>query len=206
MTHPLSEYVNIFITLIAIVDPLGVIPIFITLTQTKTRQYQNKTAWISAVTVAIVLIASVLIGETLLNFFGISIASFRVAGGLLLLLMGINMLHARQVFSSYNSDNTMDENIAVVPLAIPLLSGPGAISTMTIFAHRDLQWNHLTILIGISLMVAIITWGVLFLAQKIGGVLGKTGLNITVRLMGLLLSAAAVQFMADGITQFFCLK
>jgi multiple antibiotic resistance protein len=207
MPHPLSEYINIFITLLAIVDPMGAIPIFISLTQHAHNSDEKNTAWICAVTVGLVLICSALFGETFLHFFGISIASFRVAGGILLLLMGINMLHARQNYGTYDTDENgrrrERESIAVVPLAIPLLSGPGAISTMTIYAHRDLSWGHSMWLIGISLSVALLTGIMLLLAQPIGKALGKTGLSIAVRLMGLLLSAAAVQFIAEGLSQLF---
>lgn len=205
--HQASEYVNIFVTLLAIVDPMGAIPIFISLTASDSDVSQRTTAWISALTVALVLVGSALFGEMLLRFFGISIASFRVAGGLLLLLIGINMLHARQNnYAGYRNGEKppLDrENIAVVPLAVPLLSGPGAISSMTIFAHRDLSWEHTTVLIGIGLVVALLTGWMLRLAQPIGRLLGKTGVSIAVRLMGLLLSAAGVQFITEGLLQLF---
>jgi multiple antibiotic resistance protein len=205
--HTLTEYVNIFVTLLAIVDPMGAIPVFISLTASDSDASKKSTAWISALTVALVLVGSALFGEILLRFFGISIASFRVAGGLLLLLIGINMLHARQnSYAGYRAAGDAEadhESVAVVPLAVPLLSGPGAISSMTLFAHRDLSWQHTGILIGISLAVALLTGWMLRLAQPIGRLLGKTGVNIGVRLMGLLLSAAGVQFITEGLLQLF---
>jgi multiple antibiotic resistance protein len=205
--HTFNEYINIFATLLAIVDPMGAIPIFISLTASDSDASKKSTAWISAGTVALVLVGSALFGEILLRFFGISIASFRVAGGLLLLLIGINMLQARQ--SNYAGYRTGEqeacdhENVAVVPLAVPLLSGPGAISSMTIYAHRDLSWQHTAVLVGIGLAVALLTGLLLRLAQPIGRLLGKTGVSIAVRLMGLLLSAAGVQFITEGFLQLF---
>jgi multiple antibiotic resistance protein len=206
--HPANEYINIFVTLLAIVDPMGAIPIFISLTANDSEQSQKSTAWISAATVALVLVGSALFGEILLKFFGISISSFRVAGGLLLLLIGINMLHARQnSYAGYRQGDKTPacerENIAVVPLAVPLLSGPGAISSMTIYAHRDLSWHHTAMLVGIGLAVALLTGWMLRLAQPIGRMLGKTGVSIAIRLMGLLLSAAGVQFITEGLLQLF---
>jgi len=205
--HDLREYINIFVILLAIVDPLGVVPVFISLTAGQAEKSQRLTAWVTALAVGLVLILSAVIGEALLGFFGISIASFRIAGGILLLLMGISMLHAQQSFSVHRPEEAAEaaekDNVAIIPLAIPLLSGPGAISSMTIFSHHNRTWTHIAILIGISVLLAAITGFTLRMAQPIRRTLGKTGMNIAIRLMGLLLSAAAVQFIADGMIQLF---
>lgn len=205
--HSIREYVNIFVTLVAIVDPLGAVPIFVSLTSDQSPQARRWTAWITAFTVALVLIGSAWFGGYLLGFFGISISSFRIAGGILLLMMGISMLHAQSNYGVRRPGEAAQEpekdSIAVIPLAIPLLSGPGAISSMTIFSYRDRTWTHLAVLTGISILVAGVTGATLRLSQPISRMLGKTGVNVAVRLMGLLLSAVAVQFIADGMIQLF---
>jgi multiple antibiotic resistance protein len=206
MMLPITDYTNAFVILLAIVDPIGAVPIFIGMSAGKSSAVARRMAYVSAVTVGAVLVGAALFGETLLKFFGISMASFRVAGGLLLLLVGISMLHARKgtgLEDPAAKTRTTNDEMAVVPLAIPLLSGPGAISTMTIYAHRSAAWQHTAILIFISLLLALITWLLLRLAQPIGRYLGKIGMNIAVRLMGLLLSAAAVQFISEGLAQLF---
>lgn len=205
--HTVGEYINIFVTLLAIIDPLVAVPVFLELTRGDTPRERIATGWTTAAAVGVVLAASALFGEILLSFFGISIASFRIAGGLLLLLMGIAMLHAQPSSSTHHPDEVLEakdrENVAVIPLAIPLLSGPGAISSMTIYSHHGRSVEHLAVLAGISVGLALITGLVLRLAVPICRGLGKTGVNITKRLMGLLLSAAAVQFIADGLIQLF---
>lgn len=202
-----SEYINMFVTLLAIVDPWGAVPVFIGIAHKQSAREQKRLALLAAFTVGMVLIGSALLGERLLLFFGISIDSFRVAGGLLLLLIGINMLHSQKGYGQPLAQKHVcledKEEMAVVPLAIPLLSGPGAISSMTIYAHNHAQWTHLGMLIVISLLVALVTWITLWMAQPIGKMLGKAGMSITIRLMGLLLSAAAVQFIANGLARLF---
>jgi multiple antibiotic resistance protein len=203
-----SEYINIFITLLAIVDPLGAIPIFISLTYNQPLSYQRRTIWVTSLAVCLILVGSALVGEKLIRIFGISVASFRVAGGILLLMVGITMLHAQQSFSSHKPEEVEEaaekENIAVVPLAIPLLSGPGAISSMIIYAQRAPVFStHMATLLLISLLVAAVTGATLYLARPVSITLGKTGMNIVIRLMGLLLAAAGVQFIANGLIQLF---
>jgi len=204
----ISEYLNILITLLAIVDPLGAIPIFISLTYNQSLTYQRRTIWITMLAVFIILAGSALFGEKLIQIFGISVASFRVAGGILVLMVGITMLHAQQSKSSHKPEEAEEaaekDNIAVVPLAIPLLSGPGAISSMILYAQRSpVVSYHRGMLIAISILVALATGLTLYLSRPIHVALGKTGMNIAMRLMGLLLAAAGVQFMANGLLQLF---
>ncbi|MEW6517660.1 MAG: MarC family protein [candidate division FCPU426 bacterium] len=203
----LSEYVNIFLTLLAIVDPLGAIPFFLTLAPTQSAKLRRRLAWSSTLTVFITLGLAALTGEELLTALGISINSFRVAGGVLLLLIGISMLLQDKRFMGREPGKTSLkqslEDFAVVPLGIPLLAGPGAISSMIIFTHRYEGFGHTSVLLVVSLAVALLTGLTLLLAHPIGKLLGRNGLNITIRLMGLILSAAAVQFMANGLLRLF---
>lgn len=199
------EYAKIVTTLIVIVDPLAAIPIFVSLTGDHSAAERKRTAQVTAFTVAAVLVVTIFVGEPLLRSFGISIASFQVGGGSLLLLMAIAMLHARHSRIQQAPEETREaeekESIAIVPLAIPLLAGPGAISTVVIYAHQATTWFDTCFLLLASLFVAAAVWLALRLANGIGTALGKTGINIVTRLMGLILAAVAVEFIAAGVSQ-----
>lgn len=200
-----TGYVKIFTTLLAIVNPLGVIPIFISLTDGLAEQERKRIARTTSVAVAVVLIAATLIGKLLLNFFGISVASFKVGGGILLLLMSIAMMQAKYTQSKQTPEEAEEAgekaSIAVVPIAMPLLAGPGAISTVIIYADMSFQPFHIGLIIISILIIALLTWAALNVAAPIRKILSKTGINIATRLMGLLLAAIAIEFMASGLVQ-----
>src|SRR3990172_10402492 len=138
-----TGYVKIFTSLLAIVNPLGVIPVFVSLTRSSTEQERRNIARTTSITVAVILIAAALVGKLLLNFFGVSIASFKVGGGILLLLMSIAMMQAKHTQSKQTPEEAEEaeekESIAVVPIAMPLLAGPGAISTVIIYTQASFQ-------------------------------------------------------------------
>ena len=200
-----TGYIKIFTALLAIVNPLGVIPIFVSLTRGSTVQERRHIARTTSITVAVVLVASALVGKSLLNFFGVSIDSFRVGGGILLLLMSVDMMLARRTGGRQTPEEAEEaeekESIAVVPIAMPLLAGPGAISTVVIYAQEPFQPLNLGVIIVSSLLVAFLTWVVLIVANPISKVMSKTAINISTRLMGLLLAAIAVEFIASGLGQ-----
>ncbi|MGA2151986.1 MAG: YchE family NAAT transporter [Geobacteraceae bacterium] len=201
----LTQYIKILTALLVIVNPVGVIPIFVSLTSDQPPQVRQRTARVAALSVGMVLITSCLLGESFLHFFGVSIASFRVGGGLLLLLMAISMFNAQQSGSKYLPEESREAgekpDIAVVPLSVPLLAGPGAISTIIIYSNQAESWSHSAILIAIISIVALTVWVVLSMAVPAVKMLGKTGINIVTRLMGLLLAAIAVEFIANGLGQ-----
>ncbi|MGE5238804.1 MAG: MarC family protein [Chloroflexota bacterium] len=199
-----TEYIKIFTTLIAIVNPFGAIPIFISLTGSLATQQRKRIINTSSITVCVVLIVAALLGKPLLTFFGISIASFKVGGGILLLLMAISMMQAKYAQTRQTPEEEAEaeekESIAVVPIAMPLLSGPGAISTVIIYADASPHALHVALMILSSILVALLTWVALNLAIPARNMLSKTGINIATRLMGLLLAAIAVEFIAGGLT------
>ncbi len=202
-----SEYIKFFIVLFSIVDAIGATPVFINLTKNLDRQKSRRSAQIAALTLFVVLIVTLILGETILNFFGISIASFRVGGGILLLLMAIAMMHAKMSSVKHTQEEAHDkedsDTVAVVPVGLPLLAGPGAISTVIVYADRYQSLFHYCIL-GVSiLMVSILTWLILRGSFYISGILGKTGINIVTRIMGLIIAAIAVEFIANGLKQLF---
>lgn len=202
-----QSYLEILTALIVIIDPLGAIPIFLGLTSDQVEHDRRATARVATISAALVLVISTLIGEPLLRFFGISVASFRVGGGILVLLTAISMMNARISPVRQTPEESKEaegkQNVAVVPLAIPLLAGPAAISTVIIFAHREPSAAFKGFLIGGILLVAFLTWLSLRLSIPLSRKLGKTGLNNITRVMGLLLSAIAVEFISTGLLELF---
>ena len=193
----------LLVGLIAIVNPLGALPVFLSMSDKSDPDADMRTINRAAVSVALILLVSAWTGEALLRFFGITIEAFRVGGGLLILLMGISMLHGKQSHVKHcpNEVDALEtkEDISVVPLAIPLMAGPGAISLVILDAHKISTWGGEVLLALAILAVAVIIWLVLLIAEKMRDKLGIIGLNIATRIMGLILAAIGVQFIADGV-------
>lgn len=150
------------------------------------------------------LSASALGGQALLRLFSISVPAFKVGGGILILLMAIAMLHARMSGARHTAEEGAEarekEQVGVVPLGVPLLAGPGAISTVIIYAHGGTGWTHILLLLAEIWLVAGLVWLSLHLGEDVTRVLGGTGLNIATCIMGLLLAAIAVGFVTQGLT------
>lgn len=202
-----AEQVKYLIGIFAILNPLGAIPIYLSLMADRRPDEMHRIALKAAIAVAVILTLSVWVGDALLSFFGIGIPAFRIAGGLLVLIIAIAMFGARtspaQHTDAEQAEAEAKNDIAVVPLAIPLLAGPGAISLTIVDAHQVASMaDKLIFSLGI-IWVAGIVWVVLRLAEPIGTRLGTGGLNIATRVMGLILAAMAVQFMADGMLELF---
>ncbi|MGR8940841.1 MAG: YchE family NAAT transporter [Gammaproteobacteria bacterium] len=202
-----TDYIKIFIALLAVVDPIGVMPIIAGLGARENRAELNSIARTAAVTVALILSAALFIGEELLYFFGISIDSFKISGGILLMLMAVSMLQAKTSETVQNREEAEAlENrasIAVVPLSMPLLAGPGAISAVILYAQMaDSIWHYLLISLDI-LAVVLILWTVIRFIPWLTRHLSRTGINVFTRLMGLVLSALAIEFMASGLKGLF---
>ena len=194
-----------FTAVLVIVNPIGAVPLYVTVSSGQSQLERSRVARLTAFSVAIVLTASCVAGESLLSFFGVSMAAFRVGGGILVMLTAIAMFHARLSWSKATPEETREaeqkSGVAVVPLAIPLLSGPGAISTVIIFANQSSNWSDKGFLIAACVMVSLVVWITFRMAMPIGAWLGKTGINIVTRLMGLLLAAIAVEIIAEGLIE-----
>lgn len=202
-----TEYSRFFIALFVILDPFAAVPMFLVLTKSYTAGERGRIANISAITVLLVLIIASLTGEALLHSMGTSLASFRVGGGIVLLIMALSMLRAQtdavRTTPAEAAEAEDRNSIAVVPLAIPLMAGPGSISSVIIQMHRsDVAYHGLMVIATIAL-VCVILWLVLRMAATIGKYLGHIGLNIINRLFGLILAAIAVEIMANGLKQLF---
>lgn len=202
-----SYYLKFFISLVAIVNPPGIIPIFIDATRGMNKDERRQTGDLASFTVFMVLTISLLSGDAIIRFFGISIASFRVAGGILLLLASISMLQAKLSPEKQSQEEALDlesrKSLAVVPLGIPLLAGPGAISTVILHAQKHLTLMHYLGLFLVIMVLTALVWWLLRISAIIAGRLGKTGINLITRIMGLIMAAIGVEFMASGIKQFF---
>lgn len=203
--HDWSTYAHNATALFVIANPIGVTPIFISLTSRQTEDQRRHTARLTATTVVIVLLTAMFLGEVILHFFGIRMGSFRAGGGILILLMAIAMLQARPSPTHHTAEESKEAaaraEVAVVPLGIPLVAGPGAISTVIIYADQAATWFDMAMLLLTILCVAGSVWIALRLSERIRVMLGTTGINIVTRLLGLLLAAVGVEFLADGLTQ-----
>jgi multiple antibiotic resistance protein len=202
-----SEYSRFIIALFAILTPFAAIPIFLGMTEGRGTKERNATARSAAVTVAGVLISSVFLGDALLAVLGTSLDSFRVGGGIVLLLIALSLLNATVSAVKHTSQEADEagqrQAIGVVPLGLPLLAGPGSISAVIIEAQRGNHWGHSAAISAAILIVCLGIYAVLRLAAPIGARLGKTGLNIMNRLTGLLLAAVAVEIIATGLRNLF---
>lgn len=200
-----TEYSKIFITLFAILDPIGMIPIIIAFTMGLTPQKRVRVGRMASLSVTAILLTALLIGEFVLEFFGISIHSFRVAGGILLLLMSIAMLFGNKDKPSPNDtvDGEVTSSLAIVPLSTPLLAGPGAISTIILDAHKGSGIGHYAVL-GLEIVVlGFIVWLTFLIAPWISQRLGRIGSDVFSRLMGLIIASIAVEFIANGLRGLF---
>ena len=200
----LQEYLRFLVTLTAVLDPFLAIPIFLGLTASHAARVRLARA--VTITVFLVLTGSALFGDALLRLMGTSLPAFRVGGGLVLLLMALAMLNAEAggVRQSPAEAKELESRAmsGIVPLAVPLLAGPGAIST-TIIAAQAGGVAHQAALIVCIAIVCLVLWWMLRIADAVGPRMGTTGLNIATRLLGLLLAAIAIQTMAEGLKVLF---
>jgi multiple antibiotic resistance protein len=188
------------IALIAIVDPIGCLPLFLSLTGQHKKINKKNIVKMTAITVFIILVTSLFLGDKILNMFGISMPSFQICGGILLLIMAISMMLGKhQIIESGQNGKSDKELIAFVPLSIPLLAGPGAMSNMIIAAHQSPNLINQSFLILPCLAVSLLIWLTLSFAENISNVIGAIGTKIITRVMGLLLGSMAIEFITRGV-------
>jgi multiple antibiotic resistance protein len=199
----LAFFITAFTTLFVVIDPFGTTPIFVALTQDMDAKTRRKTAIRSCLTAVFILIAFAAFGEAVLGFVGISMPAFRVAGGALLFLTALDMLFERR--TKRREDRAEEEehpDPSVFPLAIPLIAGPGSIATIILLAgqHPGILGIFEACIVMLAVMAVVLTF---FLSGGlIARALGKTGLNVLTRLLGMLLAALSVQFILDGLKAF----
>jgi multiple antibiotic resistance protein len=205
--EPISVYMKFFIGLLAIVNPVGSIPIFLDACRDMDAKERNTTGKMVFITVLTVLLVVLVSGEYILTLFGITINSFRVAGGILLFIMALSMLHARVSSTRQTREEARDlenrDSVAIVPLGVPLLAGPGAISTVILYSHQYNAPIDYLILGGIIISVSLTVWLCLRISIRMRDMMGQTGINIITRIMGLIMAAIGVEIIASGLKGMF---
>ncbi len=205
---PLDYIVSALLTLLVVVDPVGLAPTFLAVTDGMPQRARRSVALRACVIAACILIGTALIGNWLFVKLGISLSAFRIAGGLLLFSIATEMVFGvRSRHEGETAEQALEEhvrNVAAFPLAIPLMAGPGAITATVLLAGKaDGRALQLGVLIGVVLVVVAACLGVFLLAERIGRLLGITGTVVLSRLLGVLLAALAVQYVVDGIRDIF---
>ena len=202
--RPVLELViNSFVTLLVMIDPLGLAPIFAALTRENSPKRKREMALRGTLLGAAILLIFGLVGDLLLNALGIELAAFRIAGGVLLFLLALDMIFARPSGMRSRSvreqeEDSYEQDISVFPLAIPLIAGPGAITTVLLYTGGRGALEGAAVL-GVLFFVLLLTLISLLLAPRIMSLFGETGSNVLSRVLGVLLAALAVQFVLDGI-------
>ncbi len=196
----LALYIPAFVTLFVIIDPVGLAPLFVALTQGMSISQRRKVA-IRACLVAVgILTLFGVAGEAVLNFLGISMPAFRIAGGVLLFLTALDMLFERRTQRRQGqADSEHPDDPSVFPLAIPLIAGPGAIASMILLTGQDGGALHILLVHGVMVVVIAVVLTLFLLAAPLERLLGPTGITVVTRLLGMLLAALSVQFVIDGM-------
>lgn len=191
--------VTAFATIFVIVDPLGLTPMFVALTQGMPASERRAIALRACLTGGLVLLAFTVFGEAVLGFVGISMPAFRIAGGVLLFLTALDMLFERR--TKRREDQTEEDrpDPSVFPLAIPLIAGPGAIASVILLAGQVPGLPGLLTIFGVVIAVLVIVFVFFLAAGPLERMLGKVGTNVVTRLLGMLLAALSVQFILDGL-------
>lgn len=203
LTYSLLCFGSVF----AIVDPFAAVPIFLALTADRTHGELPTIARRASTTCMLVLLIFAAAGTYILTFFSITLAAFKIAGGVILFAVGFEMLRARPSRTRSTAEERVEaaskEDVALVPLGLPLLAGPGAIATVMVLSARARDLSHRGVVAACIVVVSLITFLVLRSAGFFTRVLGQTGINLIGRVMGLVLTATATQFAIDGLREAF---
>ncbi|MEP2717500.1 MarC family protein [Pseudophaeobacter sp.] len=193
-----------FVTLFVIIDPIGLTPIFLALTQGATPAERRSIAIRAAFTAMFLLALFAGFGEAVLGFAGISMAAFRVAGGVLLFLTALDMLFERRTKRRENQgeEATEVEDPSIFPMSIPLIAGPGSIATVILLSGQKPGLEGFAMVMGVVFAVLLVMLAMFLASGLFERALGKTGINVVTRLLGMLLAALSVQFVLDGLRDF----
>jgi multiple antibiotic resistance protein len=198
---------NCLATVIAVLDPVGATAIFLTMFADQSSEQRRRMAGLVAVTVLVTAIGAFLVGERLLGVFGISVAAFKLAGGLVIAGVGLAMLRGQPnqlvAAAPRGADAADARALAIVPLGVPIIAGAGTISTVILFSHVSRGWSHRLSVLAVIVLASAMLFLMLRSADRVSDALGRTGVNLATRLMGLILLAMGVQFAADGADDLF---
>ena len=194
--------ITAFATLFVVIDPPGLVPLFIALTQGMSNERRRAMATRACVIATVLLTVFGLFGEAVLGFIGISMSAFRIAGGILLFLTALDMLFERRTKRREDQKSDPDHDPSVFPLATPLIAGPGAIASMILLVGQSGPgWVGTVWVMALLWGMILVTWAFLLASPPLERLLGRTGTIVITRLLGMLLAALSVQFVIDGIRQ-----
>jgi multiple antibiotic resistance protein len=207
MVSLLSFALVSFGSLFSIVDPFAALPVFLALAGAQPRPLLNRTALRASATCFLVLTTFAVAGNFIFSFFGITLPAFKIAGGILLFGVGLEMMRGKQSDTRGTEEEKVEaeakQDIAIIPLGLPLLSGPGAIATVMVLVGKARSWPERFGVYAAIVAVSALTFIVLRSAAIVARVLGRTGINLIGRIMGLILAATAIQFVLDGVREAF---
>ncbi|MBA4189730.1 MAG: antibiotic resistance protein MarC [Planctomycetaceae bacterium] len=191
-----------FVSILFLVDPPGTVPAFIALTAKFTPEKQRRTAFVASLTTTLTLLGFAVIGNVVFRMLGLTLPAFQIAGGFVLFLVALDMIRAQR--STQESPDELTEHqgaedVAIAPLAIPMLAGPGALSTVAVLMSQANDAVEVSLVFAAILLTGLICWVTLRLAQPIQKRLGMTGIHIVGRVLGLVLAGIAVQFVLNGL-------
>ncbi|WP_010478187.1 neutral amino acid NAAT transporter SnatA [Thermococcus zilligii] len=207
MIEYLKYFILIYGGLFAITNPIGAVPVFLSVTRDLGWKERREIATKTAITVVITLLVFALIGQWIFKFFGSSTDAFAIAGGILLFRMAMEMLSgnistvkiSREETEEFSGEAVTLEEVAIIPLAIPLLSGPSAITTVMLYTARSHQIFEKALIIASIIAVGLTAWLILYFSSKIQERLGRLGIKVMTRMMGLILASMAMQMIINGI-------
>jgi multiple antibiotic resistance protein len=193
-----------FASVLFIVDPIAVVPTYLVITQGQNASQRRVTARRACVAAAVILVVFALAGRRIFGLFGITMPAFRIAGGLILWLVAMDMLHGNRSTQEGQAEiieGQAKDDVAVTPLAMPMLAGPGAISTVMVLAGQARSTTQTIVVYASIILTLFLSWITLRLAERLVKRIGQTGIRVMTRIMGLLLAAIAVQFVITGVRE-----
>lgn len=198
------EYIKLFAGLLAITGPVSAAVVFLGATRGASKKEKNRVALVATVTFILTLLLFTFLGEMILYAFGITLEAFQIAGGILIFAMALDMMYPKGNSEENESEaSTSRASLGIVPIGIPLLAGPGAISTIIIYTHKVDTINH-DLLVGLSIIdVAVVIYLLLVFASSIDSLMGEVGLTLLSRIFGLITAVMGVEFMIEGIATYF---
>ena len=201
MSETLSFALLCFTSLFTLINPLGTMPVFMSMTSKLSEDERKRTARKASIVALLTIIAFAFTGQLLFRFFGISVNGFRIVGGVIFFLMGMDMLHAKisQIHIKESEVKSYESDISITPLAIPLICGPGAITNVIVSMQDADTYEKKIILLSIIIITMIITYLILYSASKLIKLFGETGINVMMRIMGLIIMVIGVELFFSGL-------
>jgi multiple antibiotic resistance protein len=204
LTNFLQFALVTFTSVLFIVDPIAIVPTYLVITQGQTTEQRRKTAVRACIAAAVLMVTFAAAGRAIFGLFGITMPAFRIAGGLILWVVAMDMLHGNRTTQEGTAEiveGRAKDDVAITPLAMPMLAGPGAISTVMVLSSQAKTTSQNVAVYGSIILACVIAWATLRVAEQLVLRMGATGIRVMTRIMGLLLAAIAVQFVITGVLE-----